>query len=310
VPKDKTQMASDHDSSAKAILYAFLANLGIAITKSAAAVYTNSGSMLAEAIHSYADCTNQVLLFIGLKQADKPPTAEHPLGFGKATYFWSFVVALLLFSLGGLFSIYEGWHKLHHPEPLDKVWLALTVLGLAFVLETGSLAGCLNEIRKLRRGRPFADWLQHTRNAELVVVLGEDIAALAGLVIAFVFVWLAAATGDTRYDAIGSISIGLVLILVAVFIATRIRSLLIGKSAEPDLVKRIDDLIAADPAIETLLNTITLQMGPKVMLAAKVRMQPGLTIEVAVRQINELERRIKETCPEVGWCFVEPDVSD
>jgi cation diffusion facilitator family transporter len=303
-------MPSDQGSSAKAILYAFLANLGIAITKSAAAALTNSGSLLAEAIHSYADCANQVLLYIGLKQADRPPTEEHPLGFGKATYFWSFVVALLLFSLGGLFSIYEGWHKLHHPEPLSKAWIALTVLGIAFVLEAGSLAGCLKEIRKLRRGRPFSDWLKHTRNAELVVVLGEDVAALAGLAIAFAFVWLSAATGDTRFDAIGSISIGAVLILVAVFIAVRIRTLLIGKSAEPQLERKIDELIAADPAIHELLNTITLQMGPKVMLAAKVRMQPGITIETAVGHINDLERRIKEVAPEVGWCFVEPDVSD
>jgi len=303
-------MSSEHGSSAKAILYAFLANLGIAITKSGAAFYTNSGSMLAEAIHSYADCANQVLLFIGLKQSDDAPTREHPLGFGKATYFWSFVVALLLFSMGGMFSIYEGWHKLQHPEPLNKVWIALIVLAVAIALESGSLLGCLNEIRKVRRGRAFGEWLRNTRNAELVVVLGEDIAALAGLVIAFAFVWLASATGDTRYDAIGSISIGVVLILVALFIAGRIRTLLIGKSAEPALERQIDALIAADPAIEKLLNTITLQMGPKVMLAAKVQMRPGLSIETAVTHINELERRIKETAPEVAWCFVEPDVTD
>ncbi len=303
-------MSSDHGSSAKAILYAFLANLGIAVTKSGAAVYTNSGSMLAEAIHSFADCANQALLYLGLKQADAPPTAEHPLGFGKATYFWSFVVALLLFSMGGLFSIYEGWHKLHEPEPLNKAWIALSVLAIAILLESGSLVGCLNEIRKIRRGRPFGEWLKSTRNAELVVVLGEDIAALAGLVIAFAFVALAAATGDTRYDAIGSISIGAMLILVAAFIAVRVRTLLIGKSAEPALRREIDALIAADPAIEELLNTLTLQLGPKVMLAAKVRMKAGLPIEKAVDRINELERRIKETAPEIGWCFIEPDVTD
>ena len=302
------RMSSEHASPAKAILYAFLANLGIAITKSAAAAFTNSGSMLAEAIHSYADCTNQVLLFLGLKQAAKAPTPEHPFGFGKESYFWSFVVALLLFSIGGLFSIYEGWHKLHHPEVLNRAWVALSVLGVAMLLETASLAGCLREISKLRRGRPFGDWLHHTRNAELVVVLGEDVAALAGLVIAFVFVALAATTGDTRYDAIGSIAIGVVLILVAAFIAARIRSLLIGKSAEPHLRQRIDTLIAADSAIEELLSTITLQMGPKFVLAARVRMSPGLTIEQAVERINELERRIKEAYPEVGWCYIEPDV--
>jgi cation diffusion facilitator family transporter len=302
-------MSADHSSSVKAILYAFLANLGIAITKSAAAVITNSGSMLAEAIHSYADCANQVLLFLGLKQAAKQPTPEHPFGFGKENYFWSFVVALLLFSIGGVFSIYEGWHKLHHPEALNRVWIALSVLGVAILLETASLVGCLREIAKLRSGRPFGDWLHHTRNAELVVVLGEDVAALAGLALAFAFVSLAAATGDTRFDAIGSIAIGAVLILVAAFVAARIRSLLIGKSAEPRLRQRIDELIVADPTIEELLSTITLQMGRQFVLAAKVRMCPGLTIEEAVHRINELERRIKEACPEVGWTFIEPDVT-
>lgn len=303
-------MSSEHGSSARAILYAFLANFGIAVTKTAAAVYTNSGSMLAEAIHSYADCTNQVLLFVGLKQAAKPATPEHPLGFGKAGYFWSFIVALLLFSIGGLFSIYEGWHKLHAPEPLHKAWIALGVLGIAILLETASLLGCLREIARLRGQQSFTDWLRHTRNAELVVVLGEDIAALAGLAIAFAFVSLAAITGDTRWDAIGSIAIGAVLILVAVFIAARIRKLLIGKSAEPRLRESIDRLIAADPAIEQLLNTITLQMGPQILLAAKIRMRPGLTIDAAVDRINELERRIKQAHPDVGWCFIEPDVSD
>jgi cation diffusion facilitator family transporter len=303
-------MAADHGSSAKAIMYAFFANLGIAITKGFAAAYTNSGSMLAEAIHSVADATNQVLLFIGLKQADKPATSEHPLGFGKVTYFWSFIVALLLFSLGGLFSIYEGWHKLHEPEPLNRVWIALTVLGVAIVLETLSLLGCLNEIRKIRRGRPFRDWLKHTRNSELVVVLGEDIAAELGLIIAFAFVSIASVTGDTRWDAAGSIAIGVVLIVVAFFIALRIKGLLVGRSAEPELERKLQELIAEDKSIEKLLNTITMQFGPQVMLAAKIRMKPGLSIDDAVEHINRLERQVKERHPEIGWCFVEPDVTD
>ena len=303
-------MAADQGSSSKAILYAFLANLGIAVTKSGAAFYTNSGSMLAEAIHSYADCANQVLLFLGLKQADDPPTREHPLGFGKVTYFWSFVVALLLFTMGGLFSIYEGWHKLLQPDELNQVWIALSVLGVAVLLESASLMGCLREIAKVRRGRPFRDWLKHTRNAELVVILGEDIAALAGLVIAFTFLSLAATTGDTRFDAAGSIAIGIVLIVVAIFIAVRVRTLLIGKSAEPALERQIVELINRDPDIDELLNTITLQFGPKVLLAAKVRMSAGLSIEQAVDRINALERAIKECCPDVGWCFIEPDVTD
>jgi cation diffusion facilitator family transporter len=303
-------MSADHNSSAKAIGYAFFANLGIAITKGVAAVYTNSGSMLAEAIHSTADATNQVLLFIGLKQAAKPPTEEHPLGFGKATYFWSFVVALLLFSMGGLFSIYEGWHKLHDPAPLHDAWIALTVLGVAIVLETVSLIGCLREIRKIRRGRPFFDWLKHTRNAELVVVLGEDIAAEIGLLLAFVFVAAADLTGDTRWDALGSIAIGVVLIVVALFITLRVKRLLVGRSAEPELERRLEELIAADDSIEELFNALTIQFGPQVMLAAKIRMKAGMSVAHAVERINLLERQIKERFPEIGWCFIEPDIAD
>jgi cation diffusion facilitator family transporter len=305
-------MSADHGhgSSTRAILYAFFANLGIALAKTAAAIYTKSGSMLAEAIHSYADCGNQVLLLIGVKQSQKPPTAEHPLGFGKVTYYFSFLVAIVLFSLGGLFSIYEGWHKLHAPEDLHQVWVALLVLGFAIVLESGSLYGCLKEITRVRGARSFRDWLRYTRNAELVVVLGEDVAALIGLVLAFVFVTLAHFTGDTRFDAAGSISIGIVLIGVSIFLVFRIKTLLVGRSAEPALERKIDELIADDPAIESVLNTITMQFGPKVMLAAKLKMREGQTLELAIARINELEVRLKEAFPEIGWCFMEPDSSD
>jgi cation diffusion facilitator family transporter len=301
---------SDHGSSAAAILYAFIANLGIALAKLGAAIYTHSGSMLAEAIHSFADCGNQVLLYIGLKQARKLPDAKHPLGYGKATYFWSFVVALLLFSMGGLFSINEGWHKLHSTEALHKVWVALLVLALSVALESGSLLGCLREIKKLRKERSLGYWLKNTRNAELVVVLGEDVAALIGLVLAFVFVALAAVTGNPVFDAIGSIVIGVVLVCVSIFVAMRIKALIVGRSAEDDLQAAIRADIAADPNIDELLNAITLQLGPDVMLALKVRMKPCIPIETAVRQINALEQRIKARFPEVAWCFVEPDVED
>jgi cation diffusion facilitator family transporter len=301
---------SDHGSSARAILYAFIANLGIAISKLAAALYTGSGSMMAESIHSFADAGNQVLLFLGLKQSRKPADARHPLGYGKLSYFWSFIVALMLFSLGGLFSIYEGWHKLHEPEPLNKPWVALAVLALAIVLETGSTIGCLREIKRLRKERSLRDWLRTTRNAELVVVLGEDIAALIGLVLAFGFVSLATVTGDVRYDALGSITIGVVLICVSLFIAIRIKGLIVGRSAEEDLQAGIRAEIAAQPGIEKLLNAITMQLGPQVMLAVKVKMTAGAPIETAVENINHLEKRIKARFPEVAWCFVEPDVTD
>ena len=301
---------SDHGSSAKAILYAFTANLGIALAKLAASIYTHSGSMMAEAIHSFADCGNQVLLYLGLRQAQKPPDAKHPLGYGKVTYFWSFIVALLLFSMGGLFSMYEGWHKLHAPGQLNQAWIALAVLGASILLEFGSLVGCLREIKKLRKDKPLWRWVKTTRNAELVVVLGEDLAALLGLALAFVFVSLAVLTGNPLFDAAGSIVIGIILVCVSVFIANRIKGLLVGKSAEDDLVEDLRAEVAADPDIEELLNAITLQMGPDVMLALKVRMRTGLTLEAGIARLNALEKRIKTKFPTVAWCFVEPDVED
>jgi cation diffusion facilitator family transporter len=301
---------ADHGSSARAIFYAFLANLGIALAKLAAAIYTHSGSMLAESIHSFADCGNQVLLFVGLRQAQRPPSPEHPLGQGKVSYFWSFIVALMLFSIGGLFSIQEGWHKLHEHEPIRQAWVALTVLGLSIGLETFSTLGCMREINKLRKGRTLRAWLKTTRNAELVVVLGEDVAALVGLVLAFIFVSLAAATGNSVFDAMGSIVIGAVLIVVSIFIAVRIKGLIVGRSAEEDLQEAIRAQITGSTGIAELLNAITLQLGPQVMLAIKVRMTPGLTIEEAVENLNQLERSIKAKFPEVAWCFVEPDVAD
>jgi len=301
---------SSHDSSAKAILYAFLANLGIALSKLAAAVYTHSGSMLAESIHSFADCGNQVLLYLGLRQSQRAPTPQFPLGFGKITYFWSFIVALMLFSVGGLFSIQEGWHKLHEPEPIRQAWVALLVLGVSIVLETFSTLGCLREINTLRRARTLRQWVATTRNAELVVVLGEDLAALVGLVLAFVFVSLAAVTGNPAYDAFGSIVIGVVLIIVSIFIAVRIKGLIVGRSAEEDLQKAVSEHIEATDGIEDLLNAITFQLGPQVMLAIKVRMTPGISIEKAVDLLNGLERSIKVKFPEVAWCFVEPDITD
>lgn len=298
------------EASQKAILYAFVANFGIAIAKSWGAWFTGSGSMLAEAIHSYADAGNQGLLFLGLVQSRRLPDEEHPLGYGKLAFFWAFIVAIILFSVGGLFSIYEGIHKLQSPEPLNQVWVGMLILGLAVVLEGASLFGCLRQIATLRGRKPFWQWLRTTRNAELVVVLGEDVAALIGLILALCFLGVADWTGDTRYDAFGSICIGSVLIVVSIFMAIRIKGLLIGRSAEPDLCARIESIIAADPAIEQLLNTITLQMGPKIMLAAKIRMRPTLTIVEAVERINALEVALKRAVPELGWCFMEPDTRD
>jgi cation diffusion facilitator family transporter len=309
--KKRIKMSSAaHDSTAKAILYAFLANAGIAVAKTWAAWLTGSGSMLAEAIHSYADTGNQVLLFLGLKQSTRPADSKHPLGYGKLSYFWSFIVAMLLFSVGGLFSLYEGLHKLQHPEPLSQIWVALLVLGFAIVLEGFSLLGCLREVSHLRGERPFRDWLRHTSNSALVVVLGEDVAALLGLLLASGFLTVAALTGDPIYDAIGSMCIGVVLLVISVFLSLRVRSLLVGQSADPIIQEAINEVIEADANIDYVFNTITIQLGPDTMLAAKIKLRAGISIEEAVAAINKLEVRLKEKVPSLKWSFVEPDFKD
>ena len=302
--------SSSHNSTARAILYAFLANFGIAIAKTWAAFVTGSGSMLAEAIHSYADTGNQILLYLGLRQSQRPPDAEHPLGYGKLSYFWSFIVALMLFTMGGLFSIYEGVHKLNHPEELSQLWIAISVLVLAIILEGASLLGCLREIKKIRGERPFREWFKHTRNSELVVVLGEDIGAQLGLFLALGFLLVAAYTGNPMYDALGSISIGVVLLVISIFIALRVRALLVGRSADPLVQELIEEIIVSQDGIEKILNIITIQFGPDTMLAAKVKLTPGKDIEAAIADINALERTLKERIPRLAWCFVEPDVTD
>ena len=302
--------ASGHSSSLKAIFFAFGANLAIALMKTAAAIYTNSGSMLAEAIHSYADTGNQVLLYFGLKQSQKQPDEKHPLGYGKNSYFWSFVVAILLFSMGGLFSIYEGWHKLQHPEALNQAWIGLLVLGVAIIIEIISLLGCLSAINDVRTEKPFKSWLKHTRNAELVVVLGEDSAAILGLVIAFVFVGISVITGKPTYDAIGSICIGIVLITVSIFVAWRIKALIVGASAESEIKNQINQVIQQDESVEKLFNVITIQFGSKIMLAAKIKLPDTMSIKESVERINLLEKNIKQQLPDVGWCFIEPDNKD
>ncbi len=303
-------MAGGKGNPIRAIMYAFFANLGIAIAKFVAAFFTGSSSMLAEGVHSTADTGNQLLLLLGLRQAKRPPDPEHPLGYGKSTFFWSFIVALMLFSLGGLFSLYEGWHKLQHPEEVKYAWVALLVLGVSIGLEAVSMYGCIREVQYVRRGRSFWRWLHESRNAELVVVFGEDLGALIGLVIAFGFVGLAAITGDPRYDAFGSIAIGVVLLVIAIFVAKRVHALLIGRSADPELRAAIAEEIEGDSEIVEVYNVITLQQGPQIIVAAKVRLSEGLPIEKACREINHLEARLKERIPEIGWSFMEPDLAD
>ena len=303
-------MSAGRANPLKAILFAFAANLSIAAAKTVAAVFSGSSSMMAEAIHSFADTANQLLLLLGLRRAARPADVEHPLGYGKVTYFWSFMVAILLFSVGGLFSVYEGYHKLHSPEPVAHLWLALGVLAVSIVLEGFSMVGCLREINKSRGRRSLWRWVNECRSSELIVVFGEDFAALIGLILALCFLIIAGVTGNPRFDAAGSICIGVLLIVVAVFLSIRVKSLLIGRSADPELVAAIEEAISGDGDILEVFHVITLQMGPKVMLAAKLRLRERISSDQACERINALEARIRERFPEIGWCFMEPDLRD
>ena len=303
-------MSAHGSNPTKAIMYAFFANLGVAIAKAVAAYFTGSSSAIAEVMHSIADCGNQLLLLIGIKRSHKEADAEHPLGYGKASYFWSFMVAILLFSVGGLFSIYEGVHKLSSPEPLSHAWIFIVVLVFSMILEGVSLRSCLVEIKKARGERSLREWIKHTRSSELLVVLGEDYAAQIGLFLALCFVLLAIITGNPMYDAMGSICIGVLLVVVAVFISIKVKALLIGRSADPETLAMIENIIAEDEDVLELFNAVTLQMGPKAMLAIKIRMRHDMAVGAAARAINELERDIKAAIPDIGWCFVEIDVVD
>jgi cation diffusion facilitator family transporter len=301
-------MAGKADS-VRTILYALGANLAIAVAKTGAAIATGSSSMLAEAIHSYADSGNQGLLLLGMKQAKRPPTPDYPLGWGKAVFFWSFIVALVLFSLGGLFSLYEGWHKLHGSGPLSYPWVAVGILVFGLIAETVSLRACLHEVAKVRQGRSLWRWFRESRQSELVVILGEDLAALLGLALALIAVLITIATGDAMWDALGSMSIGVVLIGVAVLIGVEIKGLLIGQSAEPETEARLKGFLEAHPEVERVLRLLTLQLGTSLMVAVKVKMKAATAAEL-VAGINRAEKALRREFPEVQWLFVEPDVAD
>ncbi|MDD3788257.1 MAG: cation diffusion facilitator family transporter [Petrimonas sp.] len=302
---------SNQNASTKSILFALLANLGIAITKTVAAVLTGSGSMLAEAIHSYADCGNQLLLFFGLKQSKRAPEENHPLGHGKEIYFWSFVVALMLFSMGGLFSIYEGIHKLSAQEELKSPMIAIVVLAVSIVLEGASLTGCIKQIHKVKKnGVSLWQWTKETRKSELVVVLGEDIAAIVGLTFALLAITLAMITGNPVFDAIGSIGIGTLLVFVSLFIGFKVKGLLIGQSVDRDTRDEINNLLASLPEIEKVFNVITLQMGEDIMVSVKAKMTETESAERLLMDVNKCEQALKASNQAIDWVFFEPDISD
>jgi len=296
--------------SLKTIIFALGANFAIFVSKFVAAILTGSGSMFAEAVHSLADCGNQGLLLIGMRQSKRPATPEHPLGYGMAVYFWSFLVALLLFSIGGIFSFYEGIHKLSNPEPLHWPWLAVGVLAFGIVAESFSMWGCLREVNKSRGKKSLWRWFGESRQSELLVVFGEDLAALLGLTLALIAVLATMYTGNPAYDAAGSIAIGVLLCVVAIFVAREVASLLIGRSAEAGVRGSIAVFVAAQPEVQRVFNVITLQMGPDVMVATKAQMRGELSGAELIAAINRVEAAMKEKFPEIRWSFFEPDIAD
>lgn len=302
-------MAAQADS-VRAIFYALGANFAIFASKLVAALITGSSSMLAEAVHSLADCGNQLLLLVGIRRARRPADPEFPLGYGKAIYFWSFLVALILFSAGGMFSLYEGWHKLQHPEAIRHGWVALLVLGFGIGAESFSMWGCLREVNKARGERSLYRWFRESRQSELIVIFGEDLAALLGLTLAFAAVGLTLWTGDPRWDAIGTLGIGVLLVLVAIFVGVEVKALLIGQSVDVDLRRQIHDFLQEAPDVERVLNLITLQLGDDIMVAVKAKMMPVAGADFLIKSINRTEASLRERFPHIRWCFFEPDDDD
>jgi cation diffusion facilitator family transporter len=297
--------------STREIVKALVVNVVIAASKGVAAAITGSGAMLAETLHSFADCGNQLLLLKGVSATRRPADREHPLGYGRSMYFYSFVVALLLFFGGGVFSIYEGVHKLGSPEPVGDIKVALIILALSLVLEGWSTLGNIKTMARRRGKTGFFRYLRDTKDSDLIVVFGENSAAVLGLVLALAALGLAKATGDGRWDAIGSLAIGGVLVGVAAFLAREVKSLLVGEAADPELLKSFEELADIDPNVERVLNVLTLQQGPgEIVVAAKLKFRSGMDTDTLVEAINAFERALKARVPEVRWSFIEPDNVD
>jgi cation diffusion facilitator family transporter len=299
----------DGHESAGAILAAFLANLGIAAAKFVGFLITGSSSLLAESIHSVADSSNQGLLFLGGRQAARAPTELHQFGYGRVRYFWAFVVAVVLFSLGGLFSAYEGYHKIADPHDIDSPAVAIGILALALVFEAFALRTAVRHARPHRGKRSWVRYIRESRSPELPVLLLEDSGALLGLVFALIGILLTLVTGNPVFDGMGTLAIGVLLLCIAVVLAIEMRSLLIGESAAPDLQRRIEAEFERAPGVRRVIHVLTQHIGPEELLvAAKVEFEPGLTMAQLVEAIDVCEQRVRDTAGVVGArIYVEPD---
>lgn len=297
--------------STKAVLAAMFANFGIAIAKFVAYVFTSSSSMLAEAIHSVADTSNQALLLLGSHRAKKHATAEHPFGYGRERYFWSFIVALVLFSLGGLFAMYEGWHKLGDAgHGVENAGWAVGVLVLGIVLEGYSFRTAIKESRPLKGTSSWWEFVRHSRSPELPVVLLEDLGALTGLMLALGGVTMATMTGDSRWDAYGTLSIGVLLVVIAAVLVLEMKSLLIGESARNPMRKSITEAIEGSDGIMGLLDLRTQHIGPdQLLVAAEIELDPNLDTEGVAATIDRAEARIRDAVPIAKMIYLEPETS-
>lgn len=296
--------------SLKAVLTALGANFGIAVAKGLAAFFTGSGAMLAEALHSAADCGNQLLLLLGMRQAKKPASESHPMGYGKVAYFWSLMVAVLLFSVGGLFSVFHGIEGLRDPQPVAYLAPSIAVLVIAVLLEGYALRGALKAVRAERGNSSLWRWFRDTRQSELMVVVGEDVAALSGLSLALVALVLTAVTDNPLWDAIGTIAVGALLIVVAFLVLFEVKSLITGESVAPALRKEIRAFVEAQPEVDRVVNMITQQFGDYIMVALKVKMKRTSSDTALVSAINEVEERMQRrfTSPQLRYSFFEPDL--
>jgi cation diffusion facilitator family transporter len=293
------------------IIQSLLVNLVIACSKGFAAFMTGSGAMLAETIHSFSDCANQALLLVGVKQSKRPANAKHPLGYGRAVYFWSFMVAMLLFTIGGMFSIYEGLHKIQHPEPVENVLWGVGILLFSLALEGYATFSNVVELNKRRGKAGFMQYLKSTKDSDLVVIFGENSAAVLGLIFALIALLTAYYTGDGRYDGVGSFVIGIVLIAVAIFLSVEVKSLLIGESADSVINELVEIEAEKHPEIIKLINCITIQQGPgEVLMCLKIKCRHDMTALEISKLTNQFEREIRTKAPEVKWIYLETDLQE
>jgi cation diffusion facilitator family transporter len=298
----------DHGSR-RAIVAAFIANLGIALSKFLAFAVTGAASMLAEAIHSLADTGNQGLLMLGGKRSRRPADDVHPFGYGTLRYFWAFVVALVLFSVGGLFAIFEGIEKLLNPHELDDPRVAIGVLLVSVVLESFSLRTALRESHSERRGKTILQFVRRTKIPELAVVVLEDIGALVGLTFALFGIILASVLDEARWDAAGSLAIGVLLVAIAILLAIEMSSLLVGEAAAPEVVDQMSTILREHPEVVRVIALRTQHVGPDdIMVNTKLEFDPTLSVARLSEVVNELEVEVRAAEPKARTIFIEPDV--